>query len=185
MVPRAAFAWVTKRLKGAVRIPLITTNRINDPAIAESDPRTRRRRHGVDGAAVPGGRRISSVKAAEDRADEINTRASACNQACLDQIFARKSRRASSILSPAAKTESQIAAAAERLRDRRGRRGTGGPRVRDDGGGSAATMSRCSRRPPRSAVSSTSARRIPGKEEFAETLRYYRTRLRQLARASN
>src|SRR4029078_9287048 len=35
MVPRAAFAWVTRRLKGAVRMPLISTNRINDPAVAE------------------------------------------------------------------------------------------------------------------------------------------------------
>ena len=55
----AAFAWVTRRLKGAVKIPLITTNRINDPAIGRGDARARRRRHGVDGAAVPGRRRSS------------------------------------------------------------------------------------------------------------------------------
>ncbi len=54
MVPRAAFAWVTRRLKGAVNIPLITTNRINDPATGEAILGARRRRHGVDGAAVPG-----------------------------------------------------------------------------------------------------------------------------------
>src|SRR5438105_15895760 len=38
MVPRAAFAWVTRQLKGEVKIPLITTNRINDPATAETLP---------------------------------------------------------------------------------------------------------------------------------------------------
>ena len=55
MVPRAAFAWVTKRLKGEVGLPLIVTNRINDPAVAEAVAGSRRWRHGVDGAAVSRG----------------------------------------------------------------------------------------------------------------------------------
>jgi 2,4-dienoyl-CoA reductase (NADPH2) len=52
-VPRAAFSWVTRKLKGAVSIPLVTTNRINDPQVADDDF-PRRCRYGVDGAPVPG-----------------------------------------------------------------------------------------------------------------------------------
>ena len=58
MVPRAAFAWVTRRLKNEVKLPLIATNRINDPDVAEAITRPRRRRHGVDGAAVSRRRRL-------------------------------------------------------------------------------------------------------------------------------
>jgi 2,4-dienoyl-CoA reductase (NADPH2) len=57
-VPRAAYTWVTARMKGQVKIPLITTNRINDPQVAEDVHRPRRRRHGLDGAALPRGRRV-------------------------------------------------------------------------------------------------------------------------------
>ena len=76
MVPRAAFAWVTKRLKGAVKMPLVTTNRINTPEVAEAcsprvAPTWSRWR------ALP--RRPDFVKAAANKADEINT-CIACNQ---------------------------------------------------------------------------------------------------------
>ncbi len=87
MVPRAAFTWVTRRLKGAVKIPLITTNRINDPATAEAvlargdaDMVSMARPFLADADFV--------AKAAQGRADEINT-CIGCNQACLDQIFER------------------------------------------------------------------------------------------------
>ncbi|MBS1137510.1 MAG: NADH:flavin oxidoreductase/NADH oxidase [Proteobacteria bacterium] len=85
MVPRAAFTWVTRRLKGKVGIPLVTTNRINDPQVAEdildrgdADMVSMARPLLADADFV--------VKAAQGRADEINT-CIACNQACLDQIF--------------------------------------------------------------------------------------------------
>jgi 2,4-dienoyl-CoA reductase (NADPH2) len=85
MVPRAAFAWVTKRLKGSVSIPLITTNRINTPEVAEevlasasADMVSMARPFLADADFVN--------KAAANRSDEINT-CIACNQACLDHIF--------------------------------------------------------------------------------------------------
>ena len=171
MVPRAAFAWVTRRLKGAVRIPLIATNRINDPAVAEEVLAR------GDGDMVSMARPFLAdadfvVKAAEGRADEINT-CIACNQACLDQIFTRQI--ASCLVNPRACHETKIVLrpAAQPKRDRRRRRGPGGTRVRDDG----------RRGRPRVTLFDAAAeiggqfnlaRRIPGKEEFAETLRYYR-----------
>ena len=89
MVPRAGFVWVTKRLKGEVGIPLVTTNRINMPEVAESvlasgcaDMVSMARPFLADPDWVK--------KAEEGRTDEINT-CIACNQACLDQIFARQS----------------------------------------------------------------------------------------------
>jgi 2,4-dienoyl-CoA reductase (NADPH2) len=88
MVPRAAFAWVTRRLKGSVSLPLITTNRINDPATGEAilargdaDMVSMARPFLADPEFVN--------KAAANRADEINT-CIGCNQACLDHIFARQ-----------------------------------------------------------------------------------------------
>ena len=84
-VPRAAFSWVTRQLKAHVSIPLIATNRINDPAVADAilsrgdaDMVSMARPFLADPAFVS--------KAAENRADEINT-CIGCNQACLDQIF--------------------------------------------------------------------------------------------------
>ena len=104
MVPRAAFAWVTKRLKGAVRIPLITTNRINTPEVAEevlasgcADMVSMARPFLADADFV--------VKAAADKADEINT-CIACNQACLDHIFA--GRLTSCLVNPRACHETEL-----------------------------------------------------------------------------
>ena len=84
-VPRAAFTWVTARLKGLVAIPLVTSNRINTPETAEevlargdADMVSMARPFLADPDFVK--------KAAEDRADEINT-CIGCNQACLDHIF--------------------------------------------------------------------------------------------------
>lgn len=88
MVPPKAFAWVTKRLKGEVNIPLIAVNRINMPDIAEevladgcADMVSMARPFLADPDIV--------LKAMEGRANEINT-CIACNQACLDHTFALK-----------------------------------------------------------------------------------------------
>ena len=88
MVPRGAFTWVTRKLKGEVSIPLVTTNRINMPGVAEqilangdADMVSMARPFLADPALVN--------KAEEGREDEINT-CIACNQACLDHVFANK-----------------------------------------------------------------------------------------------
>ena len=87
-VPRAAFTWVTKKLMGSVSIPVITSNRINTPGVAESvlaegcaDMVSMARPFLADPHFV--------VKAAEGRADEIAP-CIACNQACLDHTFSLK-----------------------------------------------------------------------------------------------
>ena len=88
MVPRAAFTWVTAKLKGEVNIPLVTSNRINNPDTAEevlargdADMVSMARPFLADPEFV--------IKARDGRADEINT-CIACNQACLDHIFEGK-----------------------------------------------------------------------------------------------
>lgn len=87
-VPRAAFTWVTEKLKGEVAIPLITSNRINTPEMAEyvlasghADMVSMARPMLADPEFV--------LKASQGRSDEINT-CIGCNQACLDHIFSMK-----------------------------------------------------------------------------------------------
>ncbi|MFH4319328.1 NADPH-dependent 2,4-dienoyl-CoA reductase [Acinetobacter baumannii] len=87
-VPRAAFTWVTEKLKGEVSVPLITSNRINTPEMAEhvlasghADMVSMARPMLADPEFV--------LKASEGRSDEINT-CIGCNQACLDHIFSMK-----------------------------------------------------------------------------------------------
>jgi len=87
MVPRGAYAWVTKKLMGEVGIPLVTTNRINTPEVAEeSSPAAAR--HGEPGPPLLADPDFVN-KAAEDRGLDINT-CIACNQACLDLVSSRK-----------------------------------------------------------------------------------------------
>jgi len=114
MVPRGAFTWVTARLRGAVGVPLITTNRINDPALAEAilargdaDMVSMARPFLADAEFVN--------KAAEGRAGAINT-CIACNQACLDHIFRRQI--ATCLVNPFAcrETEMTLVPAAKRRR---------------------------------------------------------------------
>ena len=90
MVPRAAFSWVTRRLKGEVGIPPDRDQphqRSRPPARPCSRAATR---HGLDGAPVPRRCRVRE-QGAEGRADEINTRIG-CNQACLDQDLRARHR---------------------------------------------------------------------------------------------
>jgi 2,4-dienoyl-CoA reductase (NADPH2) len=174
MVPRAAFAWVTRRLKGAVKIPLITTNRINDPATAEAvlargdaDMVSMARPFLADADFV--------AKAAQGRADEINT-CIGCNQACLDQIFERQT--ATCLVNPYACRETELVFAPATARRKVAVVGAGPA-------GMACALTAAERGHDVSLFDAAAeiggqfnlARRIPGKEEFAETLRYFRVRL--------
>jgi 2,4-dienoyl-CoA reductase (NADPH2) len=177
MVPRAAFAWVTRRLRGAVNIPLITTNRINDPRVADevlgrgdADMVSMARPFLADADFVN--------KAAAGRADEINT-CIACNQACLDQIFSRKI--ASCLVNPFACRETEWTLTPATTPKKIAIVGAGPA-------GMAAAVTAAERGHQVTLFDAATeiggqfnlARRIPGKEEFAETLRYYRTRLERL-----
>ncbi|HXX85635.1 MAG TPA: NADPH-dependent 2,4-dienoyl-CoA reductase [Casimicrobiaceae bacterium] len=177
MVPRAAFTWVTRRLKGAVRIPLITTNRINDPATAEAvlergdaDMVSMARPFLADPEFVN--------KAAQGRADEINT-CIGCNQACLDQIFERQT--ATCLVNPYACRETELELTLAKQKKRIAVVGAGPA-------GMASAVTAAERGHAVTLFDAASeiggqfnlARRIPGKEEFAETLRYFRNRMAKL-----
>ncbi len=174
MVPRAAYTWVTARLKGEVGIPLVTSNRINMPEVAEQVL--------ADGDAdmVSMARPLLAdpnwVRKAEDhRSDEINT-CIACNQACLDLIFQNK--RATCLVNPLACYETEISVKPT----------TAQKSIAVVGAGPAglAYSTTAAARGHKVTLFEASediggqfnmARRIPGKEEFAETLRYYRKQL--------
>ena len=107
MVPRAGFAWVTKKLMGQVGLPLVTTNRINMPEVAEqvladgcADLVSMARPWLADGDII--------AKAVEGREAEINT-CIACNQACLDRTF--KGQVAGCVVNPRAGRETEFAKA--------------------------------------------------------------------------
>ena len=171
MVPRAAFAWVTRRLKGEVSLPLIATNRINDPEVAEAILAR------GDGDMVSMARPFLADaefvnKAAAGRADEINT-CIACNQACLDQIFTRQI--ASCLVNPRACHETLIVLKPAARKKRIAVVGAG-----PAGLACATTAAEAGHRVALFDAAAeiggqfNLARRIPGKDEFAETLRYYR-----------
>lgn len=174
MVPRGGFSWVTKRLMGKLTIPLITTNRINMPDVAEQIL--------ADGHAnmVSMARPFLAdpefpKKALEGRTDEINT-CIACNQACLDHVFERKTasclvnprvcKELSTIVLPAT-TKKKIAVVGA------------GP------AGLSASVTLAQRGHEVHLFEAQSviggqfniAKEIPGKEEFIETLRYYKKQM--------
>ncbi|MCM8595590.1 FAD-dependent oxidoreductase [Accumulibacter sp.] len=177
MVPRAAFVWVTKRLMGEVRIPLVTTNRINTPEVAEdilasgcADMVSMARPFLADADFVN--------KAAAGRADEINT-CIACNQACLDEIFA--GRLTSCLVNPRACHETELLIGKASRAKRIAVVGAGPA-------GMACALTAAERghdvtlfdSAPEIGGQFNLARRIPGKEEFGETLRYFDHRLRSV-----
>jgi 2,4-dienoyl-CoA reductase (NADPH2) len=175
LVPRAGFAWVTQRLMGEVKIPLITTNRINTPEVAEqllaegyADMVSMARPLLADPDFVK--------KASENRAREINT-CIACNQACLDHVFSNK--RASCLVNPRACHETELVFLP----------GSREKRLAVVGAGPAGLAFACLAASRGHQVDLFEAdakiggqfnlaKQIPGKEEFAETLRYFESQIR-------
>lgn len=178
MVPRGAFTWVTEKMKqtGGLKIPLCTTNRINTPETAESvlsaghsDLISMARPFLADPNFV--------LKALEGRADEINT-CIGCNQACLDHVFELK--RVSCLVNPRAGHEKDL-------------------KIVPVTGGSIRSIAVVGAGPAGLSFATTAAGRgfrvtlfekdaviggqfnmakvIPGKEEFYETIRYFKKQL--------
>ncbi|GHD35531.1 NADPH-dependent 2,4-dienoyl-CoA reductase [Nocardiopsis kunsanensis] len=176
-VPRGAYSWVTRKLMGEVSVPLVAVNRINTPEVAEqvlaegdADMVSLARPFLADPHFV--------AKAAEGRSEEINT-CIGCNQACLDHTFSLKIT--SCLVNPRACHETELVLEPTRTVKEVAVVGAGpaglafavsaaevGHRVTlfdaaDEIGGQL-----------------NMARKVPGKEEFEETLRYYRVQLDKL-----
>ena len=173
-VPRAAFSFATEALKPAVSIPVVATNRINTPEVANdliasgaADLVSMARPFLADADFVN--------KAAADQADRINT-CIACNQACLDHIFSRQ--HATCLVNPRAGRETELNWVPTRTPRR----------VAVVGAGPAGLAASCvaAERGHQVTLFDASteiggqfniAKQIPGKEEFRETVRYFRNRL--------
>jgi len=174
MVPRAGFSWATRKLRGEVDVPVVATNRINTPEVAEkvladgdADMVSMARPLLADAEFV--------AKAAAGRAEEINV-CIACNQACLDHVFENKN--ASCLVNPRAcrETELRIEPATQRKS------------LAVVGAGPAGLSCACTAAERGHAVTLfdaadriggqfNMAKRVPGKEEFYETLKYFSNRL--------
>lgn len=174
MVPRGAFSWVTKKLKPEINIPLITTNRINHPQVAEdilsrgdADMVSMARPFLADPEIVK--------KSYENRVDEINT-CIACNQACLDHTF--QGKLSSCLVNPKACYETEYSANPTPK----------AKRVAVVGAGPAglACATEAARRGHKVTLFDAAdeiggqfnmAKLVPGKKEFYETLRYFKKQI--------
>ncbi|WDO10076.1 NADPH-dependent 2,4-dienoyl-CoA reductase [Streptomyces murinus] len=173
-VPRGAYTWVTKKLMGQVTIPLVTTNRINTPDLAEellaggcADMVSMARPMLADPDFV--------AKAAAGTPEAINT-CIGCNQACLDHTFGGK--LTSCLVNPRACHETELVLSPTRTKKRVAVVGAGPA-------GLACAVSAAERGHEVTLVDAASeiggqlnvARKVPGKQEFDETLRYFRHQL--------
>ncbi|WNW14134.1 NADPH-dependent 2,4-dienoyl-CoA reductase [Pseudomonas sp. DTU_2021_1001937_2_SI_NGA_ILE_001] len=173
-VPRAAFSKVTARLKGEVSVPLITTNRINTPEVAEQVLRE------GDADMVSMARPFLADpefvnKAAADRSADINT-CIGCNQACLDHIFAGK--LTSCLVNPRACHETELNYLPTEQPRRiavvgAGPAGLAAATVAAERGHQVTLFDAASEIGGQFNI----AKQIPGKEEFHETLRYFGRKL--------
>ena len=173
-VPRAAFTWVTKKMKEELSIPLVTSNRINMPETAEqvlaeghADLVSMARPFLADPEWVN--------KASENKSDEINT-CIGCNQACLDHVFQQKV--ASCLVNPRACHETELNYLPTEHRKKIAVIGAG------PAGLAASTIA--AQRGHEVVLFDADkeiggqfnmAKQIPGKEEFYETIRYFNTQI--------
>ncbi|MFB7916782.1 FAD-dependent oxidoreductase [Streptomyces sp. NPDC056061] len=173
-VPRGAYTWVTERVRGAVSVPLVTSNRVNTPELAEeilasgrADLVSMARPFLADPDFV--------AKAAAGRADAINT-CIGCNQACLDHVF--DGRVTSCLVNPRACHETELVLSPTRTVKRVAVVGAGPAglacAVTAAGRGHRVTLFDAAEE---IGGQLNVARRVPGKQEFDETLRHFRTRL--------
>ncbi|PTB34244.1 NADPH-dependent 2,4-dienoyl-CoA reductase [Photobacterium phosphoreum] len=175
-VPRAAFAWVTEKIKQQVSIPIVTCNRINTPQVAENilaqgqaDMVSMARPFLADPEFV--------LKVEQNRADDINT-CIGCNQACLDHVFVGK--RASCLVNPQACYETELVLTTVTTARKVAVIG-GGP------AGMACAVAAAERgfkvdlfeKNDHIGGQFNLAMQIPGKEEFKETIRYFTRQLDQ------
>mgnify|MGYP003530917678 FL=1 len=173
-VPRAAFTWVTKKLKGSVKIPLVTSNRINTPEMAEhvlaqgdADMVSMARPMLADAEFV--------LKAEQGRSDEINT-CIGCNQACLDQIFSMQI--ATCLVNPRACYETELIFKESAAKKNiavigAGPAGLSFATYAADRGHQVTVFDAASQIGGQFNIAKT----IPGKEEFYETLRYFKRKI--------
>ena len=173
-VPRAAFTWVTEKLKGLVNVPLITSNRINTPEMAEhilasghADMVSMARPLLADAFFVE--------KAVQGRSDEINT-CIGCNQACLDHIFSMKI--ATCLVNPRACHETELLFK-EASQEKNiavigaGPAGLSFATYAADRGHNVTIYDAANQIGGQFNIAKT----IPGKEEFYETLRYFKRKI--------
>ncbi|MEO0443613.1 MAG: NADPH-dependent 2,4-dienoyl-CoA reductase [Pseudomonadota bacterium] len=176
-VPRAAFSWITSRLKSEVNLPLVATNRINTPEIAQSILASKQA--DLVSMARPFLADPDFLNKAEANNSHLINTCIACNQACLDHVFQRK--LASCLVNPKACRETEFTLCK-----------TSKPRTIAVVGAGPAGLS--------FAIEAQSlgndvtvferhheiggqfniAKEIPGKEEFHETLRYFKAQIKRL-----
>ncbi len=175
-VPRAGFAWATRRLKDAVRIPLIASNRINSPESAEAIlARGDADMVSLARAMLADGEFANKALAGDRRGINVCI---ACNQACLDHYFT--GQPVSCVVNPRAGREaSLLITKAPRAK-----------RIAVVGGGPAGLTCAATAAERGHAVTLFEqhaelggqfnlAKRVPGKQEFAESIAYYAERLRR------
>ena len=173
-VPRAAFTWVTAKVRKSLSVPVITSNRINTPEVAEdvlargdADMISMARPFLADPEFVK--------KAEENRADEINT-CIGCNQACLDHVFSLK--MSSCLVNPRACHETELMIEPVTVKKKFAVVGAGPA-------GLAFATTAAERGHDVTLFDAGAeiggqfniAKRVPGKEEFYETLRYFKRKL--------